>query len=151
MSKDTFFDNFTTIVAKELASFIIGERIGGGVARSVYHYNVDSVIKVETGSQSFQNVREWENWLTLRDTPFGKRWLAPCLSISSCGIYLVQKKTSPPDQKFKWPERIPRVLTDRKRENFGILGSHLVCHDYGTLDVGLARDVNLERMSKSEW
>lgn len=146
--------NFSTVAALDLCAMIIGGEIGKGVARTVYEYlpnASNTVIKVEEGAQSFQNICEWETWLNLNGTGWGKRWLAPCIRISSSGVYLMQERTTPPGPGFKWPKQLPWVLTDRKKQNFGIFKGRLVCHDYGTLHVGMAKGAPLTRMGKAEW
>lgn len=146
--------NFRSIAARDLYQMIVGDRFGGGAARQVYAYlpnPTDTVIKIEEGGASFQNVLEWETWHTLKESPWGKRWLAPCIRISSCGLYLLQQRTHPPGPNFKWPKSLPWVLTDRKKQNFGVLKGRLVCHDYGTLHVGLAHGAPLGRMGKAHW
>lgn len=146
--------NFPDTMGRELFRFISEKRIGSGVGRTVYEYRMnkaDTVIKIEENSCSFQNILEWEAWLTFRETAFGKKWLAPCIRISACGIYLLQARTRPPGPTYKWPKKLPYIMTDRKRENFGILNGRLVLHDYGTLHIGITKSANLARHDAAKF
>lgn len=131
---DAFISSaLTTTVARDLFFYITDGVIGSGTARTVYSYTVhpEYVLKVETGSGSFQNAMEWKTWQELKDTDLGK-WLAPIHSISPCGLYLLQRRTRRPLDS-KYPAKLPAFLTDQKRDNYGVLPSgRFVCHDYGT-------------------
>src|SRR5262245_60658241 len=121
MERGLLADSFPGGTASDLYYLVIGERLGVGTGRRTHVLNLapsTQVVKVEVTSGSYQNVLEWEVWQTLRETPFGKRWLAPCRNISGCGIFLVMDRTYPPGPGFKWPKKIPKILTDRKRQNF---------------------------------
>ena len=108
-----------------------GNEIGRGIARTVYACDVapNLVVKIEDGSQSFQNVLEWEFWQHWKDDRDVARWLAPCEKISSCGTVLLQSRTGP-CPKDRYPKDMPKFLTDLKYSNFGLIGRRLVCHDY---------------------
>ena len=142
--EDTFagstirFDFFKTFV---------GSQIGAGIARCVYECNIDSkmVIKIESTSQSFHNVEEWNVWEAVQKTKFAK-WFAPCVYISSCGTVLLQKKTSP---VLNWPKKIPDFFTDCKMDNYGMYRKHFVCHDYG-LNMLKERGIS-KKMRKVKW
>ncbi len=97
----------------ELEFLLIGKKIGEGLSRAVYEFNdpncwgrhIDTgapmiasrsskyVIKVEKPGGMFQNVQEWTVWHWVNGTPLAK-WFAPCISISPCGLYLVQERTA---------------------------------------------------------
>lgn len=145
-----------TALSLEFLAFFVGGKIGKGVSRSVFEYRPCSsshVVKIEMGAHSFQNAMEWEAWDVLRNTPFAKRWLAPCTQISECGSFLVQERTFPVGDNFKWPKKIPKVLVDRKRQNFGLLNGKLLCHDYGTLVFALLQDSGRaqKQLTSSKW
>jgi hypothetical protein len=145
--------NFQTLPARELYCMLFGERLGGGLAREVYEYlpnKETTVIKVENSMGSFQNVMEWELWNELKDTPL-RRWIAPCIRISSNGMYLMMERTTPPPSNYRWPKKIPAWLNDRKRENFGLWKGRLVCHDYGIMHKSFIHGVNLNRMASARW
>ncbi len=114
-------------------SLFCSEQLGTGQGRYVYEYGPDPqrlVIKVETGSGSFQNIVEWETWTKLSDgNSKWLRWFAPCLRISSCGTVLIQERTQPLNRKI--PMKVPDLFCDMKRGNFGWIGNRFVCHDYG--------------------
>lgn len=119
-------------VRRQAWGLMCGRRLGRGVGRKVYECRLDArfVIKCETGSQSFQNIVEWETWLDVKDTP-ERRWFAPCLDISATGGVLIMRRTQPASPRDH-PKRLPKFLTDHKRTNYGILDGKFVCHDYGT-------------------
>lgn len=122
---------FETLTGKELFEFICGDLLGWGIHRTVFVYKPDPtcVIKFQN-APGFQNAKEWELWNDVKHEPFIHRWLAPCVSISENGIWLVQKRTKPLPENYKLPERVPRFMTDLKRQNFGIFERCLVTHDY---------------------
>lgn len=116
----------------ELKHFIFQEEIGSGMSRVVYVFPFDKtkVIKVENTSGKFQNVIEWEFWHTHQYNTKVSKWLAPCHYISDCGTFLIMERTEGLPL-FRLPEKLPRFLTDKKKENFGLLNNKIVCHDYG--------------------
>lgn len=126
------------------------EKVGWGSAREVYKMRApqdDCVVKLESKSYSFQNVREWNVWETVKETKFAK-WFAPCVSISPNGSVLIQRKTTPVPSDM-WPEKVPCFLTDLKRANFGMYEGRLVCHDYGLhllMENGMTT-----RLKKANW
>jgi hypothetical protein len=114
---------------RDLFRLLVGECIGGGAHREVYKLRgrEDYVLKAETGSASFYNVLEWETWLAVLGTKFEK-YFAPCETISPCGMFLIQERTSPVRDV---PKAKPKFLQDIKPENFGMLkNGRVVCHDY---------------------
>ena len=115
----------------ELVSFILGREIGAGASRTVYVFALDPslVIKHERVSASFSNASEWSIWMEMRDTQW-RRWLAPCLQISACGTWLVQRRTEPVAALPKG-FKVPPFMADVKAENFGRLNGRIVAHDYG--------------------
>lgn len=110
---------------------IAGDLIGEGVYRRTFECKLDPslVIKVETSTGTFCNIQEWTTWDNWSRCLSVADWLAPCVSISPNGLFLLQRKTTPLDLK-KLPTRLPAFLTDRKTANYGMLGKRLVCHDY---------------------
>ncbi|HEV7282313.1 MAG TPA: hypothetical protein VGN57_19075 [Pirellulaceae bacterium] len=123
---------FETIPGKELFEFVCGDLLGFGIHRIVFAYRPDPtcVIKYQNQPGFFDNVREWDLWNSVKHEPYVHRWLAPCVSISENGIWLVQKRTKPLPDHYKLPDRVPRFMTDLKRQNFGIFEKCLVAHDY---------------------
>lgn len=122
---------FQNTIASDFLRLFAGEHLGSGVGRTVFLCAIDPtlVVKVETASQSFQNIAEWGVWHDLKDTKAAE-WFAPCVNISACGTVMLQKRTRKPHLQ-DFPERIPAFLSDTKRQNFGLLDGRLVAHDYG--------------------
>ena len=127
------------------------EPLGDGMTRVVYAMPAipNVVVKFELGGgEHFQNVEEWETWQHVKMVDSIAKWLAPCDYISSDGRVLLQRKTVPPKDN-QYPTHLPVWLTDTKRENFGMLGKHFVCHDYGT---NLLRENGMtKRVRKINW
>lgn len=138
---------FQSTIARDFFDLFAGDYIGGGAARAVYECTIrpDLVVKIEAPSQSFQNALEWEFWRRTYKLKDVRRWLAPCVSISACGSVLLQERTTPiPEGKY--PEKLPKFLTDIKRVNFGRLGRRTVCHDYAIV----VAEFSLT-MRKADW
>lgn len=127
----------------------LGSRIGSGIGRSVFVYDLNPryVIKVE--QSGFQNVIEWEIWRAVKDTMWAK-WFAPARHVSGLGSILLMERTLPAP-KSKYPKKVPTFLGDLKYSNFGLLRGKLVCHDYGTLTNFLAGNHASEKMRKADW
>lgn len=135
-------------ISRDFFHLIVGEKIGYGVARETYECNTDKnlVIKFETGGQSFQNIIEHKFWEDNSHCEEVNRWLAPVVSISTCGSVLLMKRTEPIPRSFKLPLKMPSFLGDFKRTNFGLLDGKLVCHDYGTSQFGTDT-----KLRKANW
>jgi len=125
----TYFDS---TISRDFFSLFCGRKLGSGTARVVYECAVrpDLVVKIETISQSFQNAMEWEFWSQWNHEKDVFKWLAPCVDISPCGAILLQKRTQPVPEG-RYPDKMPKFLTDMKRSNYGLIGRQIVCHDYG--------------------
>lgn len=121
------------LLVDEIFDMVLGEHIGSGSFRDVFHYSVDPsyVIKVENSKGFGENWAEWRIWNAVQHTEYAK-WFAPTKSISENGKVLMQKKTksfySRSDKSV--PDKIPAFFTDVKPDNFGWIGNQLVCHDY---------------------
>lgn len=122
-------------VLRELAAFMLGDKLGRGMSRSVFNHPHDptKVIKVENSASNFQNVKEWELWQEVRYMKGIARWLAPCHYISYSGTFLVMEKTADLSPK-QIPKKLPAFLTDHKAENFGTINGRVVCRDYGHIN-----------------
>ena len=140
---------------REFFDFICGKMIGSGVARTVFEYlpsnNKEYVVKIEDSAGSFQNVIEWEMWDYFKDSDLGKRWLAPCWSISPCGTVMMQSRTQPLPKGYRLPKKMPVFLGDLKSSNYGLLKGRLVAHDYGTGFVKITGMHNMRRMCRANW
>lgn len=123
--------DWSTRIHSEFAHFMLGDLIGRGMSREVYNHPFDptKVIKVENSATRFQNVHEWRIWEDFKHCPDVAKWLAPCHFISDSGTFLIMDKVGdlPLNKKF---DKLPKFLTDRKRENFGMLGNRIVARDY---------------------
>jgi hypothetical protein len=148
--KDTIFEDFFPhVIAKDFFMLFAGKRLGSGYARTVYEHALDPtlVIKIETTAKSFQNVQEYDTWQEVKDTRFSK-WFAPCMSISSCGIILIQKKAEDL-HSINLPKMVPEFLTDLHIENWGIYKGKPVCRDYGLTrlkTIGMSK-----KLKKADW
>lgn len=125
---------FTSTLTKECFQTLCGDYLGTGLSREVYQCAFDPtlVIKIESkdGDSYFQNVREWTLWRdAVRVGVRASKWFAPCVFISPCGLYLVQKKCIPLGAD-KLPRRVPVFFTDIKRDNWGDYNGRPVCYDY---------------------
>lgn len=122
--------NWSDIIKDDCIRLFVGEELGFGAARKVYSMvgHPDLVLKIEFTQETFQNVLEWQLWNELQFTEYGK-WLAPCRRISPCGCVLIQERTEPLPDIYALTH-VPDWLGDLKEENFGLIGSRLVCHDY---------------------
>lgn len=134
VKRDYFSGNTMTA---ELFGLFVGERIGFGIGREVFHLEQSPyhVIKFETKSGSFQNVLEWETWLEAQNYEDAKKWFAPCHAISPCGSILIQYKTQPLRDETEMPDKIPSFFTDLKPSNWGMFEGRPVIHDYGYTQV----------------
>lgn len=137
------------VLASDLVGLVLGPEISSGESRAVFVNNFDSstVIKMERRSRSFNNCYEWDIWNNFEGTPMEK-WLAPCVSISACGIYLVQMKTTVAASNA-YPEKIPKFFTDLKYSNWGMFEDRMVCHDYANST--LYQPDRLKKLVKAEW
>lgn len=137
------------MIGKELFNFTCGEYLGSGISRHVFAYEPDDryVIKMEVGA-TCQNWLEWRLWHDLTEHE-NQKWLAPCIRISGCGMWMVQARTKKPPENYKWPEKLPAFLTDQSHENYGLYKGRLVAHDYG---VNLCNNyARSKRMRRADW
>ena len=125
-------ESFPDTISADLLKMVLGEKIGTGSTRNVYEWLPDPtmVVKYEGAGDAFANVLEFKIWEDLQYVKHAKSWLAPCFKLSANGVWMLQARTETPSSSFKWPNRIPRWLTDCKKQNFGLLKGKLVCHDY---------------------
>lgn len=128
------FRDITTIsnhpfMGQDLARFMLGDKIAEGSFRAVFEFDFipNTVIKVAGDTEA--NTNEFNTWAAIAKTPHAK-WFAPCLFLSPCGHFLVQRKVRPIKPGDKLPKTMPRAFTDFKKENYGWLGKQFVCHDY---------------------
>lgn len=140
--------------AHPLKGLILGEHLGGGVAREVYAFRPwpdQYVVKVQTDSafedHDYQNIAEWTLWENASEDL--AEYLAPLISISPCGGALLQVRCEPCPRHLI-PKKLPKVLGDLHEGNFGVFKGRVVVMDYGrnyalrmTANAKLMRRVNL--------
>jgi hypothetical protein len=80
-------------IGDRLLEACIGDFLGAGVSRRVFAWRPDPtlVVKIEYSEGYFQNAMEWKAWMALGRSPFGERWLLPCVSVSKDGRFLWQR------------------------------------------------------------
>lgn len=124
---------------------VAGPFIGEGCQRRVYETNelfaTPMVIKIAREDGKYQNMAEYETWITAKDSKNAK-WLAPVHYVADNGSVLIMARTSPVSETDRMPRRVPSFLTDLKRDNWGWLDGRLVCHDYGinnSVDLGVVQ------------
>lgn len=154
MSTEYAIQNLEPVVLRDTCALFCGTVLGFGVSRIVYEFLPDpsKVVKIETAAQSFQNALEWTTWEQLRDTKF-EQYLAPCHSISPCGIAMVQTKVAPlppDDDPLMKDLRMPAFLTDFKRANYGLLDGRIVAADYGS-NLSINHGAFASRMRRVKW
>lgn len=119
-----------------------GELIASGGCRDVYAHKADPslVIKVEKNRPSHkdQNKREFNNWQKLSENPEQAIWLAPCVELSPCCKYLVQRRGEPQPAKTPptapgWLRRDPDHSWTRHSQWVEIDGTTRLC-DYARVE-----------------
>lgn len=135
---------------EDLKELLLGKALGIGIHRKVGVYKLDEslVIKCATDCPNI-NVLEEEIWQMIKDTNMGK-WFAPCVDISPCGIFLLQKRieTRP---KSEYPKQIPSFFGDLKYSNYGWIKGQFVCCDYaGFIATSMCHQWK-GKMKKADW
>lgn len=153
MSKEKLISEFgpSNVIGREIMMTLIGPMIGEGHSRKVFEhaFREDLVIKIEANSKSFENIREYDFWQASYGTKY-RKYLAPIEEISSCGIVLIQKKTSPVLMR-EMPELIPNIFQDLKVDNWGRYKKRIVCHDYA-MNKSLNKSLKGKlKMRKANW
>lgn len=135
---------------EDLKEFILGEKLGFGLNRTVYAYKLspDYVLKCALEYPNI-NVLEEEVWQMVRDTDIAK-WFAPCMQISQCGMYLLQKRVEQ-RPKSEYPKLIPSFFGDLKYKNFGWIDDQFVCCDYAGFVCTSMSHKWSGRLKKAEW
>lgn len=135
---------------KELKNLVIGDYIGAGSFRDVYKYKQDDNLVIKCAFDDPQmNILEMEVWEMVKYTEIAK-WFAPCISISECGMFLIQKKVET-GRKKDYPKKIPAFFSDCKYTNYGWLDNKFVCVDYGSFVSTSLNHKWSQRLKKAEW
>lgn len=142
MSKAIYKDAFNTLCDDE--------KLGEGQYREVWNCRISDklVVKVEQHQlyRTFHNVFEYNFWLDNKDDKSVSKWLAPCTYISPDGFILIQEKAEPLPKNYELPSKMPKFLTDLKRQNFGLIDGQLVCFDYA-----FTMNYPSIKMVKADW
>lgn len=145
MSK--FVDDLPSNTLRDWMMATCGRRLGGGIGRQVFVYDVDPRFVIKIERNGYQNAVEWEVWQTVKGTPYA-RWFAPVHMVSPYGAVLLMRRTVPA-ARARYPKRMPIFLGDYKYSNYGLLNGRLVAHDYGSManfSNGLSK-----AMRKADW
>lgn len=147
-------DRETNDLAIALAETTLGPYLGSGTSRKVYlFYNEksDMVIKIDMSHGHKSNVVEYSIWDDFSETKEGKRWLAKCFYMSSCGKVLAQQKLTPITSvdDSRLPKQIPTWMTDTKVQNWGVdKQGNVKCLDYAN---SLMLQNKPWHLKKAEW
>lgn len=147
MSK--FVEDLPNVVLKDWMMLALGQRLGSGVGRQVFVYELDPRLVIKVEDCGFQNIVEREIWLAIKESKF-REWFAPVRNISPCGTVLLMERTLPAPRS-KYPKKMPGFVSDLKYSNFGMLNGRLVCHDYGMLCNFLAAVPAKVAMRRAQW
>jgi hypothetical protein len=125
----------------EMGDILLGRRLGYGAYRQVYQCTLDESLVIKVANSNYSrthNILEYHLWFEVYSTKYAA-WLAPCVSISSKGKYLIQKRVDAVP-KMEYQKRVPEWFTDLKYGNFGLYLGRFVCCDYAGLkwDTGMS-------------
>jgi hypothetical protein len=126
---NTTIEDLGYLVSNDAIKLLIGQHLGDGQFRRTFVLKTDEsrVIKIETGSGSFENVAEWDIWNSVRKSKWAQ-WFAPVYHISPWGSCLIQARCQPLKDR---PKLVPDFFCDLKDVNWGTLNGKIVCFDYG--------------------
>lgn len=135
----------------DLVDLVAGEQLGAGAYRKTYVFRHDPtcVIKRSTRDHHGHNILEYHFWDAIQSDKELSKWFAPCVRISDLGLWLIQKRTEI-ISKEQLPKKVPYILTDLKRENWGLYEGRPVCHDYGNIIIRAATAAG-KRMRVANW
>jgi hypothetical protein len=141
-------DNLTQY--EDLKELLFGEIQGVGIHRKVGVYNLDKTLVIKCAIECPNiNVLEEEIWQMVKDTNIAK-WFAPCVAISPCGIFLLQKRVER-RPRSEYPKLIPSFFGDTKYTNFGWIDGKFVCCDYaGFISTSMCHKWS-GKMVKANW
>lgn len=128
----SFVEGLGPNILRDWMGAALGKKLGGGIGRQVFVYDLYPNYAIKIEQSGFQNVMEWEIWRAVKKIPGYARWFAPVHHVSGLGSILLMDRTLPAPRKA-FPKVMPDFLGDLKYSNFGLLRGRLVCHDYGTL------------------
>lgn len=134
-------------ILRDWINLACGKKLGEGIGRQVYVYDLNPTLVIKIETSGFQNIIEWEMWHATASTKH-RKWFAPCKHITGNGTVLLMQRTLPAP-RAKYPKRMPVFLGDYKYSNYGLIGSQLVCHDYGSAVI--ATNGLSDTMRKANW
>jgi len=135
---------------EDLKELLFGEALGVGAHRKVGVYKPDRKLVIKCAIETpNMNILEYETWIMLQDTSLAK-WFAPCVVVSPCGIFLLQKRVDK-IPKEQYPKLIPSFFGDTKYANFGMLNGKFVCCDYASFMYTSASHKWSGKMKKANW
>lgn len=147
--------HYRHVTVEQILKRFGGEKLGYGHSREVYALNdSDNLVIKIANMQEFghhMNIMEWQNWLSCEHWTNFSKWLAPCYAINVPGSILIQHRVSPITSRDQLPDRIPKCLIDRKIQNFGLLGSQIVCVDYSFINFQAYSKSNPETQKAKWW
>lgn len=114
---------------EDMQSLFLGELLGIGIHRRVGVFKPDNSLVLKCAVECPNiNILEEEVWQMVRETNIAK-WFAPCVSISDCGMFLLQRRveTRP---RSEYPRLVPSFFGDCKYSNYGWIDGQFVCCDY---------------------
>jgi hypothetical protein len=143
------------VYAYDLYEMLIGDLIAQGEFRKVYECrtNPNLVIKIDqrTNPNYNSNFKEQEAYFhALLDKTGLDSWMAPCVAISSLGLFLIQERTEPVPYS-KLPKYVPAFFCDTKRSNWGMLKDQIVFHDYAGHNAHSYPKQDLTKLVKADW
>ncbi|MCK9370240.1 hypothetical protein M0R04_10070 [Candidatus Dojkabacteria bacterium] len=135
---------------EDLKTLLLGEVLGIGIHRKVGVYKQDESLVIKCAVETPNiNILEDEIWMMVKDTSIAK-WFAPCVAISECGMFLLQKRIEK-IPKEQYPKFIPSFFGDLKYRNFGMLNGQFVCCDYaGFISSSMSHKWS-GKLKKAEW
>jgi hypothetical protein len=142
-----FVDGLPQSILRDWMNSALGKRIGEGIGRQVFVYDLNPQYVIKVEQSGYQNVIEYELWKAVKDTPY-RKWFAPVREISGMGTILLMDRTLPAPRKA-YPKHMPAFLGDYKYSNYGLLRGRLVCHDYGSMII--ATNGITGAMRKADW
>ena len=117
------------LIRFEALNMLCGKLLGNGVHRTVFENAFDSslVVKISNSPNGIRaNYAEYEIWQEIQSSKY-KRYFAKVKEMSGYGSILIADYVPDlPIGKYK----IPSFFADLKRENFGLVGTQVVCRDY---------------------
>lgn len=135
---------------EDLKGLLFGKVLGVGIHRKVGVYLPDPTLVIKCAIECPNiNILEEEIWQMVKETDAAK-WFAPCVDISPCGMFLLQKRVEQ-KPKSEYPKYVPSFFGDMKYTNYGWLNGQLVCCDYaGFFSTSMSHKWS-GRLKKADW